>query len=75
MTEFSVFQQFPPTRIGETNEDGDEWHAANLLRVGTVAARNGDEALSVAKTWTRFSQRSKASLLRWPIVEQKGNDQ
>ena len=65
---FRVFQQFPPTRIGEKNEDGDDLHAANLLYVGEVEAKDEIAALQLARQWTRFSGRSRSSLMGYPIV-------
>ena len=73
MPSFKVYQQFTPIRMGEQDDEGNDMHAANLIPCGTIEAPNGDAALAHARLLTRFSQRSKSSLMRWPIVEEIRN--
>ena len=70
MPSFKLFQQWVPIRLGVRDENGDELHEANLMPCGTIEAPNGEAALDQARQLTRFSQRSKSSLMRWPIVEE-----
>jgi len=70
MPSFKLYQQFSPIRLGEQDDEGNDMHAANLIPCGTITAPNGEAALAHAKTLTRFSQRSKSSLMRYPIVEE-----
>jgi hypothetical protein len=69
MSRFAIFQQFPPLRLGETDAEGNDLHAANLLRVGEVNAPSGAAALAIARSWSRFAGRSRSSLLAFPVVE------
>lgn len=66
---FDVFQQLPPKKNGEVEADGTEWHDAVLVPVGTVEAHSDVAAIALARTWPRFSQRSKSTLMAFPIVE------
>lgn len=66
---YDVYQQFPPIRLGEKDENGEDLYAINLLRVGQVDARDGAEALNTVRQWTRFRLRSRSTLMRYPIVE------
>ena len=69
MSRFSIYQQFPPIRLGEQDRDGNDLHAANLIHVGTIEAKDGNAALAACREMTRFKNRSRSSLMRWPIVE------
>ena len=66
---FAVYQQFPPIRLGEQDRDGNDLHAANLIHVGTLEAKDEQAALAACHEMTRFKNRSRLSLMRWPIVE------
>ena len=72
---FQMFFQFPPITLRERDENGDELNVARLVPCGTIEAPNGDAALAKAKTLTRFSQRSKSSLMHYPIIEKVPNEQ
>ena len=63
---FSVFQQMEPRRA-EDDEFGAVWEA-NLMPVGTVEAKDEIAALQIARQWTRFSGRSRSSLMGHPII-------
>ena len=69
MPRFSIYQQFPPIRLGEQDRYGNDLHAANLLKVGTIEAKDAQAALAACHEMTRFKLRSRSSLMRWPIVE------
>ena len=66
---FAVYQQFPPIRLGEQDRDGNDLHAANLIHVGTIEEKDSQAALAACHEMTRFKNRSRSSLMRWPIVE------
>lgn len=73
MMDFYVFQQFTPIRLNEKDAEGNDLHAANLIRVGRVKASDGAAALSECRGWSRFNQRSRTSLMHYPIVEERND--
>ena len=68
MPRFRLYQQFLPILISAEGDQED--YAANLIACGEIEAKNGDAALKLARELSRFKDRSKATLLAFPIVKE-----
>ena len=68
MPRFALYQQFPPRALPSEGEQEQEY-AANLIHVGDIEAPDGNAALRLARRQSRFKERSRSTLLAFPIVE------
>lgn len=63
MPKFDVFQQHPPIM----QKDGD--YHIRIEKVGQLEARDGADAIKLAKAWPVFRLARRGTLARAPIVE------
>ena len=68
MIEFTVFQQLDPVKIGRDPE-GDTW-AAQIVHVGSVTAKNIEDAIAKARQWSRFQIFNGSKLAGFPMVQE-----